>query len=252
MMSLLHGFIEWNRRHCYSLVRRFPGFFRKLSYKDELMRRIHATLDKHPERVLEAGGIDRPLLEKGKGFEYVGLDIEEKSECYSIYDRFLVQSVEEPIDEVFDAVVSITLLEHVPDNRAAARTIFDALRPGGETHHYIPGKGHPYALILRLVGPNWQKRLIRVTRAKSMATTGYPTFFDHCTANGMVRLFRESGFEEIDIDIHYGANDYFSFFVPAFVLVTAFENLCRAMRWTYFASGYVISARKPMALAAEG
>jgi hypothetical protein len=60
----------------------------------------------------------------------------------------------------------------------------------------------------------------------------------------MVKLFRETGFEEIDIDIHYGANDYFSFFIPAFVLVTAFENICRALGLRYFASGFVVSACK--------
>jgi SAM-dependent methyltransferase len=245
-MSRLLALIEWNRRHCYALVRRFPRFFPKKLYKEELMRRIRATLGDHPESVMEAGGIDRPLLKKGMGFEYVGLDIEEKSECYRQYDRFLVQTIEEPIEGLFDVVVSITLLEHVRDNRAALKNIFDVLKPGGATHHYIPGKGHPYALILRLIGPNWQKRLIATTRAKAKEATGYPTFFDHCTANGMVKLFRETGFEDIDIDIHYGANDYFSFFIPAFVLITAFENLCRILGLRYFASGYVISARKSL------
>jgi hypothetical protein len=62
----------------------------------------------------------------------------------------------------------------------------------------------------------------------------------------MVRLFRETGFEDIDIDIHYGANDYFSFLIPAFVLITTFENLCQALGLRYFASGFVISARKPL------
>jgi len=212
---------------------------------DELMRRIQATLDKHPETVLEAGGIDRPLLAKGAGFEYVGLDIEDKTECYEIYDRFLVQSVEKPIEGCYDAIISITLLEHVPDNRAALESMFHALKPGGAMHHYIPGKGHPYALILRSVGPTWQKRLIATTRAKAKEATGYPTFFDHCTAKEMVRLFRETGFGDIEIDIHYGANDYFSFFLPAFVLITAFENVCRSLGLKYFASGFVISSRRP-------
>jgi SAM-dependent methyltransferase len=245
-MSLILAFIEWNRRQCYAFVRRFPRFFRKKTYTEELMRRIQVTLDQNVESVLEVGGIDRPLLEKGIGFEYVGLDIEAKSECYAIYDRFLVQSVENPIDGPFDAVISITVFEHVLDNRAALKSMFDALKPGGVMHHYIPGKGHPYALILRLLGPTWQKKLISITRAKSKETTGYPTFFDHCTVKGMLKLFRETSFEDTDIDIHYGANDYFSFFIPAFVLITVFENVCRALGLTYFASGYVISARKPL------
>ncbi len=246
-MALIKRFVEWNRRCSYALVRRFPRFFKKLSHQEELRRRIQATLESKPERVLEVGGIDRPLIARGQGFEYVGLDIEEKDECHEIYDRFLVQSVEEPIAGEYDAIISITLLEHVPNNQAALQSMFAALKPGGVMHHYIPGKGHPYALILRLVGPTWQKRLIEITREKSKAATGYPTFFDHCTANAMTRLFRRTGFRNIDIDIHYSANDYFSFFVPAFVVITGFENVARALGLSYFAAGYVISARKPSA-----
>ncbi len=44
---------------------------------------------------------------------------------------------------------------------------------------------------------------------------------------------------------YYRANDYFAFFFPAFVAITAFENLCRRFDWSYFASGFVISGRKP-------
>jgi SAM-dependent methyltransferase len=246
-MSALRRFIEWNRRHGYELRRRKQWFFGDLSYHAELRRRIDATLEGGVQRVLEVGGVDRPLLKRGEGFTYVGLDIDDKSECYEVYDSFMVQSVEEPIEGPYDAIVSITVLEHVPDNRAAVHSMFDALVPGGVVHHYMPGKGHPYALVLRLVGPGWQKRLIRTTRPESEAITGYPTYFDHCTATAMTALLTEVGFVDIDVDVHYSANDYFSFFLPAFVGVAAFENVCRRLSWSYFASGFVVSATRPAA-----
>jgi hypothetical protein len=63
----------------------------------------------------------------------------------------------------------------------------------------------------------------------------------------MARLFEDVGFEDVRATCFYRANDYFAFFFPAFVAVTAFENLCRRLGWSYFASGFVISGRKPKA-----
>jgi hypothetical protein len=142
------------------------------------------------------------------------MDIEEKPQCHDVYDRFVVQSVEDPIGGEYDLVMSITLLEHVRDNASSIANIFDALRPTRETHHYIPGKGHPYALALRAVGPKWQKRLIQALRPDSVEETGYPAFFHHCTARDMVRIFEDVGFEDVRAKNFYRANHYFSFFSP--------------------------------------
>jgi len=62
---------------------------------------------------------------------------------------------------------------------------------------------------------------------------------------GAARVFERAGFADIRVRSFYRANDYFAFFVPAFIAITAFENLCKAFRWSYFASGFVISGRKP-------
>jgi len=100
-------------------------------------------------------------------------------------------------------------------------------------------------LALRAVGPKWQKRLINALRPDAVEETGYPAFFDHCTSGDMARVFEGVGFEDVQVRNFYRANDYFAFFFPAFVAATAFENICKAFGWTYFASGFVISGRKP-------
>lgn len=244
-MSVVRRFVAGNRALSRAFGIRFPSFVRAPSYHDELRRRVVANLEQSAGDVLEIGGIDRPFLSKDDRYRYVGMDIEEKSRCHDVYDRFVVQSVEDPISGEFDLVMSITLLEHVRDNARSIKNIFDALRPAGETHHYIPGKGHPYALVLRAVGPIWQKRLIDVLRPDSVEETGYPAFFHHCTARDMVRVFEDVGFESVRVRTFYRAHDYFAFLLPAFIAVTAFENICKAFGWTYFASGFVISGRKP-------
>lgn len=248
MMRYIKIAADWNRRMCDRMRERYPGIFDSLSYKQELDSRIEMSIaDQKPSHVLEVGGIDRPLLAKGRGYVYHGIDIEDKEGCHNIYDEFIVQSIESPLAKklFYDLVVSITLLEHVPNNSAAIANIYSALKPGGVTHHYIPAKWHPYSILLRMIGPKWQKRLIRVLRSGAVEVTGYPAFFDHCSVGEMSELFNNCGFEKIDVLPYYRANDYFAFFVPFYVVVSLIENLCARLNWTALASGFVISAERP-------
>jgi hypothetical protein len=246
-MSLIRSFATWNRRGCQALARRFPGLIGRERYHDVFRQRVTADLAKLRGDVLEVGGIDRPMLTKGAGFGYDGVDIEGKEECHRIYDNFFVCSIEKPLGKSYGMIISMALLEHVCDNRASVRNMFDALLPGGTTHHYLPSARHPYAMCLRAIGPKWQKILIRHLRPAAVQRTGYPAFFDHCSIEKMRALFLETGFEEVDVKPFYGANDYFAFFIPAWISIVLFEFVCRRLGWRYFASGFVISARKPQA-----
>lgn len=242
---MLDRFIGANRKLSRWMEERFRPFFASESYRVEMMRRIELDLEREPGDVLEVGGIDRPLLKKVGDYGYDGMDVEHKEACDAIYDHFLQQSVEDPIPRSYGMVISYTLLEHVRNNEAAFDSIYRALVPGGTTHHYVPSCNHPYALCLRLVGPRLQRRLIRRLRPGSAEETGYPAFFHHCSPDAMRALLAKTGFAQIEIRPYYRANDYFAFFAPAFALITAFENLCRRMGWSRFASGFVVSARKP-------
>lgn len=138
-------------------------------------------------------------------------------------------------------IVSTTLMEHVRDNRAAVMAMFGSLSAGGTTCHYIPSGCHPYSLALRLIGPKMQRYLIPILRPGAESVTGYPAFFDYCTPGAMERLFRQAGFEAIEVAPYYRANDYFAFFVPVFLLVSLFENMCRLFNLRLFVSAVPIT-----------
>ncbi len=99
---MLHRDVAANRALGNACERRFPHFFAYPSYSDELHERIHSSLARRSGEVLEIGGIDRPFLSKNRGYRYAGMDIEDKPRCREIYDRFIVQSVEHPIQGEFD------------------------------------------------------------------------------------------------------------------------------------------------------
>lgn len=247
-MGALSRFLDLNKRICADLERRFPNFFDAQQAGTTYFPEVRAQLAPYTKkgsgaRLLEVGGIDRPLIERSADYEYVGLDIEERPRCHEVYDDFLVQSVEDPLPGEFDAIFSITLLEHVQDNAASSRSMFGALKPGGETIHYVPNKGHPYALILRAVGNKIQRKLMTLTEGAE-TKGGYPTHFDGCTPRQMSKLFKNAGFSDVRTILYYSPTKYFLVFVPAFVLMASFMQLCRALGVSYFCSGYVISARR--------
>lgn len=247
-MNILRHLVRYNRKGSAWIAKRFPKTFASPdpSYRATVLSRVRRDIEANrPKLVLEAGGVDRPLLDRSPDYEFVGLDIEERPECARLYDRFVVQSIEDLLPVEPDMILSYTLLEHVPENHAAIAQIYAALTPGGTTHHYVPSKYHPYSLGLRAIGPGLQKRLIPILRPGAEDVTGYPAFFDLCSARAMSRALERQGFTNVDVQAFYRANDYFAFFTPLFVLVTLFENLCQKHDWRVFASGFVISAQKP-------
>ena len=139
-MQVLNRFIIYNRKFCSKLEESFPTFFMgKTNSTDDLNNRIAKSLtDLKPRRIIEVGGIDRPLLTKNNDYEYIGIDIEFCENHYSIYDKFIVSSIEEKNDEKAELIISTTLLEHVKDNKKSLNTMYDSLTSGGEMHHYVP------------------------------------------------------------------------------------------------------------------
>ena len=248
-MKFVRDFMRLNRTVSAWVSKRFPRAFAnpQPSYRTVLMDRVAREIkDKRPGIVLEAGGVDRPVLHRSADYEFIGLDIDERPECARLYDRFIVQSIEDPLPRNVDMIISFTLLEHVPNNTASLKAMYHGLSGGGGTHHYVPSGLHPYSLALRAIGPRLQRRLVPILRPGTKDVTGYPAFFDLCTPRAMAEAFRTVGFTEIDVQPFYRANDYFAFFTPAFIIVTLYENVCRWLDLRALASGFVISARKPL------
>ena len=239
-------FVFYNRKFCRLLEKVFPNFFgAPRNYHSDQLDLISKIITENKNlKILEAGGVDRPMLSKSKSYFYVGMDIEDKPSCYECYDKFLVQSVEDKILDKFDLIISTTLLEHVPKNKRSVQSMYDGLNSGGSMVHYIPSKYHFYSLCLRLMGPKIQKVLIKYLRPEAIAVTGYPAFFDHCSPNQMKNLCEACGFKNVEIIPYYKATDYFAFFIPAYLFVSFFENLFEYFGLSYFASGFIVRAQK--------
>ncbi|MFK8078826.1 MAG: methyltransferase domain-containing protein [Granulosicoccus sp.] len=242
---MIGQFVRANKKLQRKFDEAFPGFHPRESYFDILTDRIQEDAAKRENaKILEVGGVDRPLLQKSEEYVYIGVDIDEKPQGLDVYDQFIAQSIEEPLAMKVDMVISKTLMEHVPDNKASVNVMYQCLNQGGSTHHYIPSKWHPYSICLRLVGHKLQNRLIGALRPEAADVTGYPAFFNNCTPGAMRKRFEEVGFTDIQVTAYYQARGYFSFFFPLYALILVYERVCKALNLQVLASGFIISATK--------
>lgn len=233
-----------NKKWSDCFVAKNNSFCNDDDYTDILQKNIENNL-RFNCSVLEAGGIDRPLWHKDEELIYDGLDIEYKECCKVIYDHFIVQSIEEPIENKYDLIVSKTLFEHVPNNRKAFHSIYQALSKNGKIISYQPSKYHPYSLLLRLIGNRGQRFLIKkLLPWLDDGTRGYPAYFNYCSPWQMRKLLTEIGFKSVKITCFYHANSYFSFCFPLFLLITLWENICKKLNWETCCAGFIVEADK--------
>lgn len=244
MLGLIRKFVYANRRISLKLVNYYPSIFGGPSYVYEFDKLINSVAKSASiKEIMEIGGGERPSSLSGIR-KVDGVDIAKIDNPSNLYRKYFCQSVEEVLPMNYDLIYSMTLLEHVPNNGKSVVNIYDALTAGGKTVHYIPSKFHPYSLVLRLIGPKLQVLLIRLLRPDAKEVSGYPAFFNYCSPSQMEALFKSSGFKNVKILAYYRANDYFAFFVPAFIVVSIYENFCKFLNIRSAASGFILTAEK--------
>tara|TARA_B110000305_G_scaffold87237_1_gene98347 strand:+ start:53 stop:811 length:759 start_codon:yes stop_codon:yes gene_type:complete len=243
-------FISLNQQACAWFTGQFPGLIWPEHTRHWFASAVSKIIDscddeKRRPSVLEVGGIDRPFLEKGAGFDYVGMDIEHRPKCDEVYDRFFVQSIEEPLSGKYDLIISRMVLEHVPDNEKTWSVMYEALKPGGKAIHIFPSGLHPYSLATRLVGNKLQRKLIRLYRPNAVEVTGYPAFYNRCSPRALRKTLERMAYGSIEIRTNYSAAEYFNFFLPAFLIVASFNLLCHKLGVQMSCSNVFVSVQKP-------
>ena len=89
-----------------------------------------------------------------------------------------------------------------------------------------------------------QKILINYIWPETKSVIGYPVFFNQCSSHEIKNLYNNIGFRQIEIKSYYRVTDYFSFFMPIFIIIAIFENLFKFSDLKVFASGIILVAKK--------
>ena len=89
-------------------------------------------------------------------------------------------------DGIYDAVVMVNVLEHIEDDRAAARGLFAAMKPGGKLLIFVPALPFLYSELdrLRSLSSYQRKDLSNCVKVRVFASNDCSTSISPASSHG--------------------------------------------------------------------
>lgn len=163
------------------------------------------------KRVLDLGagaGIIDALDWRGTGRRVYGVDLDPRVGTHPHLDGgVLGDACRLPFpDACFDAVVSVNVLEHIPNPVDALREVHRVLAPGGVFWVKTPNRNHYIGRIARLT-PTWFHEWYNSLRGRAPEDT-FPTVYRFNCFADMEQVSKQAGFAEAHIDGFEGVPEY--------------------------------------------
>ena len=241
---MIKRLIAINRRISRKVGTWTNNFFGQIDDCEEIFDKEVKQYQLKNVEVLEIGGTQRPYFIKEEVKYYVGLDIDENFNWERYYHRYLNQSCTVEYPGKFDLIISKYLLEHVDNNSKTFDNIIKALKSAGVAIHIFPLGYHPYTLITRVIGTKLQRALIKIVRPHTAGVTGYPVYYNLCDSTSLKTYFNNKKDVSIKVKYFFGADDYFAFFLPLYILSILFNRVCELFGLNIFASNAVLVIKK--------
>jgi len=103
------------------------------------------------------------------------------------------------------------------------------LKPGGRAIHFIPARNSLFGLAARLGPFKLLKKLVHTAILSAVGQVGFPVFYDRGTAGELEKLFKESGFREVRVEVCYDQSGYFHPVLPAYLIVALYQGLIKIL-----------------------
>jgi len=136
----------------------------------------------------------------------VGLDlIEEVLENPFLDETYVCDAINTPFDNnVFDAIFSLTVLEHIENPKAFLQEMFRILKPGGGFYFITPNSYHYFVWISRIVG----ERVARIIQKKRglLEEDHFPTFYRLNSLKILRKLGVQLGFKSVELCFYEGSD----------------------------------------------
>jgi len=247
----LSAFIRANQRLSARARRKLstPGVL-----GERYLERISALMhEQRPEVVVDVGGgrscrfaADRPT---GVGTRIVAVDAAaDELALNKEVDETIVADASRGLpfeSNSVELIVSRMTIEHLPDVETFVRESARVLRPGGCCVYLFAGRNAPYALVNRILPPRLASRLIHVLRPGSEGVYGFRAYYDRCSPRAIERLLRDSGFDDVGLEVDYEQAPYFDFFVPLYVVAALYDAVVRGLDLRNLAALILVCAQKP-------
>lgn len=247
MSSIVKGFIHWNREVAWKIRQRLSYAF---SLQD-VYRNLVGQHIRQGQTIIDVGaGKSCPFKSFTDDSQVlIGMDIAPEEIAFNrdIHVR-LVCNVCDSIpmgDSAADMIVSRSVVEHLPDVERFIAESFRVLKPGGMFIHTMPSRFAPFALLNQAIPNRFSKRLLATFQEENKGICGFPAVYDHCWSSAMRRVVERGGFSVKEIRVGYFQSDYFSFFLPLFMISVGYELLLKTFGLKNLAAAMLVLAQKP-------
>jgi ubiquinone/menaquinone biosynthesis C-methylase UbiE len=253
IVRALRGFFEMNSRISSATERRFDLPSDKplwRYFETEAMELIRALPD--GALALDLGGGRRSVyahaVDSSRGVRIVAVDLSaEELEMNNDVSDFLVADVAEGLplpDQSAELILSRALLEHVDGVPAAVGHMARVLRPGGVSLHLVPCRYSLFGMAARILPFEPLLRLVHAVRPATRGQVEFDVHYDHCYPEALEKLFRDSGFQRVDVHLCWGQPGYFEEVFPLFVLHAAYARTLERLDLRRLAAYVVIRAER--------
>lgn len=248
---MLRAFIRMNQAVCTWLEQYLPnarGHTYRL-YPELVARHI---IEHNARIVVDVGGgkccAFIPSQETRWGAKVIAVDISaEELRHNSDVNARVVSDVSRGVpfgDGSVDIMASRSVLEHLNHLEGFVREASRTLRRGGYFIHWIPCKFAPFALINQMLPHRVARRLLYFFEPGARGMCGFPAAYDRCYPFALQRLFGTCGFEILEMRPSYFQSRYFSFFVPFFLMSSAYEIVIQCLGLRNLCAHVLLVARK--------
>lgn len=176
---------------------------------------LRSLVGRYPDAdILELGGGRRPSFQLSempsnlKSYTVNDISEDELSLVPDGYDKacFDVSGDASAFEGRYDVVFSRFLAEHVRDGRAMHRNVHQVLKPGGVAFHLIPTLYALPFVINRVLPERIGQKVLDVLSPRREISPKFPAYYSQCYGNTerMRRLFKEIGYERVEIQNFYG------------------------------------------------
>ncbi len=252
--SPMRRFITANRRACLAIQSRLPrglvGIFD--DFAAIVAQAVRELEDGRSHVVVDAGGGKTCPFARhrtpGKGVRIVAVDLSEEELAFNQdvdEKRVADLSVDLPFeDSEVDLLVSRWLVEHVSDTDAFLSHCHRVLKPGGRMIHLFASKNAPFALLNRMLPERVSQRILYFFIPEARGIAGFHACYDRCSFSEFSASLRRHGFEVEDARFSYYQSQYFSFFLPLYLVSLAYDVALRTLRFRPGCSYMLVVARK--------
>jgi SAM-dependent methyltransferase len=212
-------FIDLNKRASRWLERVLPAGITTDGYRDFNSNFAHRYIS--GGRILDVGGGKQPFFtpehKERIGAYVIGLDIsadELKRAPVGAYDETIVADICRYHGAAnANNVVCQSLLEHVPDLRAAIYGMASILKPEGQVVAFIPCRNAVFARLNLILPEHWKQKILFFFYPEMRRAHGFPAYYNQCTPACVESICKDAGLRLVEMRRYY-CSTYFHFFFP--------------------------------------